>query len=81
MVSERWPPLREVFFLFSVPMFLICSTFIAGLGGGTGDCLGGGADGEEAIDDRSEEEKAADDEDVGNVRQMLRDIQVKSKQI
>ena len=29
----------------------------------------------------TEEEKAASDDDVGNVRQMLRDIQVKTKQI
>ena len=34
---------------------------------------------EEALDVRSEEEKAADDEDVGEVRQMLRDIQVKTR--
>ena len=38
-------------------------------------------DGEETIDNRSEDEKGANDDDVGNVRQMLRDIQVKSKQI
>ena len=31
-------------------------------------------EGEETIDTRSEEDKAADDDDVGNVRQMLRDI-------
>ena len=29
----------------------------------------------------SEEERAASDDDIGNVRSMLRDIQVKSKQI
>ena len=34
---------------------------------------------EEGIDNRTEDEMAADDDDVGNVRQMLRDIQVKSK--
>ena len=38
-------------------------------------------DGEEQIETRSAEDMVADDEDVGNVRQMLRDIQVKSKQI
>ena len=31
--------------------------------------------------ERSEEERAASDDDIGNVRSMLRDIQVKSKQI